>query len=86
MGCHSVGEGSNAVSGGSPPLSRVGEKDNYDYLVRWIHDPRERTSPYCPYEKRDLTADDYKNMACPLSSTSPTRSARTTVTSCWSSR
>ena len=35
-------------------LSRVGEKDNYDYLVRWVHNPRERTRPYSPFEKRDL--------------------------------
>ena len=47
-------------------LSRVGEKDNYDYLVRWIHNPRERTLPYCPFEKRDLTADDYKKKGVPF--------------------
>jgi hypothetical protein len=29
-------------------LSRIGEKENYDYLVRWIHNPRQRTRPYCP--------------------------------------
>ena len=40
-------------------LSRVGEKDNYDYLVRWVHNPRQRTRPYCPFEKSDLTAEDY---------------------------
>jgi len=57
MGCHSLDE---ANPGFAANLSRVGEKDNYDYLVRWIHNPRERTRPYCPYEKRDLTEDDYK--------------------------
>ncbi len=57
MACHSV----NGVGGWfAADLSRVGEKDNYDYLVRWVHNPRERTRPYCPYEKRDLTEEDYK--------------------------
>ena len=36
----------------SANLTRVGEKANYDYLVRWIHNARERTRPYCPYERR----------------------------------
>ena len=61
MACHSMGEGSDKQGGTfAANLSRVGEKDNYDYLVRWIHNPRERTLPYCPFEKRDLTAEDYK--------------------------
>jgi cytochrome c551/c552 len=57
MGCHSLDD---ANPGFAANLSRVGEKDNYDYLVRWIHNPRERTRPYCPLEKRDLTEEDYK--------------------------
>jgi len=66
MGCHAVGDGSNAVGGTfGANLSRVGEKTNYDYLVRWIHNPRERSSPYCPYEKRDLTPEDYKKHNLP---------------------
>ena len=47
-------------------LSRVGEKDNYDYLVRWIHNPRQRTLPYCPFEKRDLTEADYAKKGVPF--------------------
>jgi len=67
MGCHSVGEGSNAVGGTfAANLTRVGEKDNYDYLVRWIHNPRERTRPYCSFEKRDLTEQDYKKHGLPF--------------------
>ena len=67
LGCHSVGQGSNAVGGWfAANLSRVGEKDNYDYLVRWVHNPRERTNPYCPYEKRDLTAQDYQKHGLPF--------------------
>jgi hypothetical protein len=66
MACHSIGEG-NARQGGTfaANLSRVGEKNGYDYLVRWIHNPRERTAPYCAYEKRDLTPDDYKKAGLP---------------------
>ncbi len=32
-------------------LQRVGEKANFDYIVRWIHNPRERVAPYCPKDK-----------------------------------
>lgn len=67
MGCHSVGEGANAVGGTfAANLTRVGEKVNYDYLARWVHDPRERTRPYCPYEKRDLTPQDYAKKGLPF--------------------
>ena len=47
-------------------LSRVGEKDNYDYLVRWIHNPRKRTRPYSPFEKRDLGPEDYAKHNLPF--------------------
>src|SRR5947208_2082076 len=61
IGSHAVGDGANAVGGWfGANLSRMGEKVNYDYLVRWIHNPRERSAPYCPVEKRDLTPEDYK--------------------------
>ena len=63
MGCHSLDESN---PGFAANLSRVGEKDNYDYLVRWIHNPRERTRPYCPLEKRDLTEEDYKRHGLPF--------------------
>jgi hypothetical protein len=62
-----VGQGSNRVGGTfAANLSRVGEKDNYDYLVGWIHNPRERRGPYCPFEKRDLTEQDYKKHGLPF--------------------
>ena len=58
MACHSMGEGTEKQGGTfAANLSRIGEKDNHDYLVRWIHNPRERTAPYCSFEKRDLTAE-----------------------------
>ena len=46
-------------------LTRVGEKANYDYLVRWIHNARERTRPYCPYEKKDIGPEDYAKKGLP---------------------
>ena len=60
LACHSIGEGPNLIGGNfAANLSRVGEKENYDYVVRWVHNPRQRTRPYCPYEKRDLGPEDY---------------------------
>ena len=43
----------------------MGEKANYDYLVRWIHNARERTRPYCPYEKKDIGPEDYAKKGLP---------------------
>jgi len=67
LGCHSIGEGSQALGAQfAANLSRVGEKANYDYLVRWVHNPRERTRPFCPYEKRDLGPEDYAKHGLPF--------------------
>jgi cytochrome c551/c552 len=60
LACHSIGDGDNKIGGTfAANLQKVGEKANFDYVVRWIHNPRERFAPYCPKEKRDLTPDDY---------------------------
>lgn len=62
MACHSLGDGDPLTHVGgdfAANLQRVGEKANYEYIVRWIHNPRDRWAPYCPEEKRDLTAEDY---------------------------
>jgi cytochrome c2 len=60
LGCHAIGEGADQVGGTfAANLQRVGEKANFEYIVRWVHNPRERWAPYCPKEKRDLTAEDY---------------------------
>jgi hypothetical protein len=66
LACHSIGEG-DQVQGGTfaANLTRVGEKDNYDYLVRWVHNARERTRPYCPYEKKDIGPEDFKKKGLP---------------------
>jgi len=66
LACHSIGEGDNRIGGTfAANLSKVGEKANFDYIVRWIHNPRERYAPYCPKEKRDLTVEDYSNKGLP---------------------
>lgn len=45
LGCHSIGEGQARVGDSfAPNLSRLGEKADYNYVARWIHDPRERTT------------------------------------------
>jgi cytochrome c551/c552/uncharacterized coiled-coil DUF342 family protein len=67
MACHSMGEGGQKQGGTfAANLSREGEKANYDYLVRWVHNPRQRTLPYCPFEKKDLTAEDYQRHGLPF--------------------
>jgi cytochrome c551/c552 len=67
LACHSLGEG-DQIQGGTfaANLTRVGEKDSYDYLVRWVHNARERTRPYCPYEKKDIGPEDYKKKGLPF--------------------
>jgi cytochrome c2 len=66
LACHSIGEG-DELQGGTfaANLTRVGEKANYDYLVRWIHNARERTRPYCPYEKKDIGPEDFAKKGLP---------------------
>jgi len=67
MACHSMGEGEEATGGTfAANLSRVGEKANYDYLVRWIHNPKERTLPYCPIHEREITPEDYAAQGLPF--------------------
>jgi cytochrome c2 len=66
LACHSIGEGDQMMGGVfAANLSRVGEKANYDYLVRWIHNARQRTRPYCPYEKKDIGPEDYAKKNLP---------------------
>ena len=67
LGCHSIGEGDKSVGAQfAANLSRIGEKENYDYLVRWIHNPRQRTRPYDPITKENLGPDDYKKYDKPF--------------------
>jgi mono/diheme cytochrome c family protein len=67
LACHSIGD-EDSKSGGTfaANLSKVGEKANFEYIVRWIHNPRERWAPYCPKHKRDLTAEDYQQAGKPF--------------------
>jgi len=67
LACHSIGEGEQMQGGTfAANLTRVGEKANYDYLVRWVHNARERTRPYCPYEKKDIGPEDYAKKGLPF--------------------
>jgi cytochrome c551/c552 len=67
LGCHSIGEGDKSHGTQfAANLSRVGEKVNYDYLVRWIHNPRQRTRPYDPIAKQDLGPEDYSKVGKPF--------------------
>ena len=67
LACHSIGEDDSKVGGTfAANLTKVGEKSNYDYIVRWIYNPRERWAPYCPKEKRDLTPEDYARHGKPF--------------------
>ncbi|HWO00695.1 MAG TPA: cytochrome c [Blastocatellia bacterium] len=72
LGCHSINGGAidmrNQPIGGdfAANLSRVGEKANYEYIVRWVHNPRQRLAPYSPSGKRDLTPADYKKKGLPF--------------------
>jgi cytochrome c2 len=67
LACHSIGEEDTKMGGTfAANLSKVGEKDNYDYIVRWIYNPRERWAPYCPKEHRDLTPEDYSKHGLPF--------------------
>jgi cytochrome c551/c552 len=67
MACHSMYEG-EARQGGdfAANLSRLGEKANYDYIVRWIFNPRHRMRPYCPFEKKDIGPEDYAKKGLPF--------------------
>jgi cytochrome c2 len=67
LACHSIGEGDSKIGGTfAANLTKVGEKANYDYIVRWIYNPRERWAPYSYKERRDLTPDDYAKHNLPF--------------------
>jgi cytochrome c2 len=66
LGCHSMGEGNSRMGGDfAANLSRVGEKNGYDFVVRWVHNPRQRTRPYCPREAKDIGPEDYAKNGLP---------------------
>ena len=66
LACHSIGEGEEMEGGTfAANLTREGEKANYEYLVRWVHNARQRTRPYCLYEKKDIGPEDYAKKGLP---------------------
>lgn len=72
MACHSIDGGAIGLGEGrtggefAANLSRVGEKANYDYIVRWVYNPRKRLAPYSPSAKRDLLPADYRGKGLPF--------------------
>ena len=60
-----VGEGPIIGNFFTISFSRAGERDKYDYLVRWIQNPRQRIRPYCPLEKKDIGPEDYAKHGLP---------------------
>jgi cytochrome c2 len=67
LACHSIGEGNQRLgSDFAANLTRVGDKASYEYIVRWIHDPRQRLAPYSPSEKKDLLPEDYQKKGLPF--------------------
>ena len=72
LACHAIdgeaiGAGKGIVGGHfAANLSRVGEKANYDYIVRWIYNPRKRLAPYSPSERKDLLPADYQKAGKPF--------------------
>jgi len=62
-------------------LTRVGEKDNYDYLVRWVHNRASVRVLTVPTRKKTSVPKITKRRACPTSLNWTTAAARTTATS-----
>jgi len=53
LACHSIGEGDHMQGGTfAANLTPRRRKGQLRYLVRWVHNPRERTRPYWPLERR----------------------------------
>jgi cytochrome c551/c552 len=72
LGCHSSNVGGELIGNTfAAELTRVGEKDNFDYLVRWVSDPKQRTLPYSYGLKRDLTPEDFQKAGVKLEFETP---------------
>ncbi len=67
VACHSAKIGGEIVGNDfAANLSRVGEKDNFDYLVRWVSNPKQKTLPFSFGLKRDLTPEDFQKAGFPF--------------------
>lgn len=67
VACHSAKIGDEVIGGAfAAELTRVGEKDNFDYLVRWVSDPKQKTLPYSYGLKRDLKPEDFTKANVPF--------------------
>ncbi|MCB9832379.1 MAG: c-type cytochrome [Planctomycetes bacterium] len=60
LACHTVMDGNERLGDGfAADLSRVGEKANYDFLVRWIQEPDSGVMPnlrLSPQDSRDIAS------------------------------
>lgn len=72
LGCHSAKIGDEVIGNTfAANLTRVGEKAKYDYLVRWVSNPKKKTLPYSMDLKKDLTEDDFKKAGVPFEFETP---------------
>jgi cytochrome c2 len=72
LGCHSAKMGEDVIGNTfAAELTRVGEKAKYDYLVRWVSNPKKKTLPYSLDLKRDLTEEDFKKANVPFEFETP---------------
>ena len=60
LGCHTISEGGETIGDGfAADLSRIGEKDDYDYVVEWVMNPDSGVMPnlrLTPEEARDVAS------------------------------
>ncbi len=73
LACHSIGRGDewlgSRIAGN---LSWLGEKNRFEYVVRWVMDPRHRLVPYSPALGKDVSASAVPADAGPLVTTQHT--------------
>ena len=57
LGCHAIEKDGVKVGGHfAANLSNLGDKAKYEYVYRWIKDPRHRLVPWSVTKKKDLTS------------------------------
>lgn len=62
LSCHAMGTGENRVgSDFAANLTNLGDKNRYEYVYRWVKNPRHRIVPWSRTENRDLTEAEWKS-------------------------
>ncbi len=60
LACHSIDRGDENVGNDfAANLTNLGEKNHYDYVVRWVENPRHRIAPYCADCATDITPAEF---------------------------